>query len=61
MKIVMTGKSGLIGSAIYKRLIQNGNSVLSIGRREADDYEMDLNFFRLMKVIINKNLIEANY
>ena len=44
MKIVMTGKSGLIGSAIYKRLVQNGNLVLSIGRKRSD-YKLDLNSF----------------
>jgi len=45
MKIIMTGKSGLIGSAIYKKLVQNGNSILTIGRRESD-YKIDLNRFK---------------
>jgi UDP-glucose 4-epimerase len=44
MKIIMTGKSGLIGSAIYGRLVTEGHRVVSIGRREAD-HEMDLNRF----------------
>lgn len=45
MKILMTGKTGLIGSTVYKRLVQNGHSVLSIGRSESD-YEMDLSYFK---------------
>lgn len=45
MKIILTGKSGLIGSAVYERLVDDGHSVISIGRRDSD-YEMDLNFFK---------------
>lgn len=45
MNILMTGHSGLIGSAIYKKLIQDGHSVLSIGRRKSD-YKMDLGNFK---------------
>ncbi len=45
MKIIMTGKSGLIGSAIYERLLESGHSIISIGRRDCD-YEIDLNSFK---------------
>lgn len=45
MRILLTGASGLIGSAVYKRLLDDGHSVNSIGRRDSD-YEMDLNFFK---------------
>lgn len=45
MKILMTGKSGLIGSAVFKKLEQDGHSIHSIGRREAD-YKMDLYCFK---------------
>lgn len=45
MKIILTGKSGLIGSAVYKRLLQDGHSLISLGRRDSD-YKIDLNFFK---------------
>jgi UDP-glucose 4-epimerase len=45
MKILMTGKTGLIGAAIYDRMIRDGHSVHFIGRRNSD-FHMDLNYFK---------------
>lgn len=45
MNILMTGQSGLIGSAIYKKLVQDGNSVLSIGRGKSD-YKINISYFK---------------
>jgi len=44
MNVLMTGQSGLIGSAIYNKMVRDGHSVLSIGRAKSD-YKMDLSHF----------------
>jgi UDP-glucose 4-epimerase len=41
--IVLTGKSGLIGSTVYRQLLKAGNRVWSLGRRE-DDFFLDLGY-----------------
>jgi nucleoside-diphosphate-sugar epimerase len=45
MRIVMTGASGLIGSAVRSQLMEEGHDVLSLGRRGAD-HALDLADFR---------------
>ena len=42
MKIIITGKTGLIGSAIFNNLINNNHQIISIGRNNCD-YYADLN------------------
>lgn len=46
MNIFLIGKTGLIGSAVYDRLKNDGHAVFSIGRNKFD-YYLDMNEFSL--------------
>ena len=56
MNIILLGKSGLIGSAIYKKLTGNGHDVTSLGRSNCD-YYLDLNNFSMESIDLNTKVL----
>ena len=57
MKVYLTGSNGLIGSAIYKKFLEKGIDVMTLGRNNCDFF-LDLNYFdqKLLKDIQSESI-----
>ena len=56
MRIIITGATGLIGSAVYKNLKNDGHQVFSFGRNNCD-YFLDMNDFSITTTDLHADVI----